>query len=146
MFHSCTFFYLLALLDRSFAFKVEVALQVQEAAESCGATCVEIWSKKNNATHVVCESRALPKYIALNLHLVSPMWVMSVQGGSPLRCVQYSADLARNIADLVLSGKSKSRHSHVRPRFICPHSFLTPFCYSKCKSSQCVTAHLPKWL
>ncbi|CAM6047430.1 unnamed protein product [Sphagnum compactum] len=90
----------------------EVQDKVQEAAESCGATCVEIWSKKNNATHVVCESTALPKYIGLNLHLVSPMWVMSVQGGCPLRCVQYSADLARNIADLVLSGKSKSRHSH----------------------------------
>jgi hypothetical protein len=49
----------------------EVQDKVQEAAESCGATCVEIWSKKNNATHVVCESRALPKYIGLNLHLVS---------------------------------------------------------------------------
>jgi hypothetical protein len=120
----------------------EVQDKVQEAAESCGATCVEIWSKKNNATHVVCESRALPKYIGLNLHLVSPMWVMSVQGGCPLRCVQYSADLARNIADFVLSGKSKSHHSHVRPRVICPHSFWTPFC----KSSQCVTAHLAKWL
>ncbi|CAK9225109.1 unnamed protein product [Sphagnum jensenii] len=49
----------------------EVQDKVQESAESCGATHVEIWSKKNNATHVVCESRALPKYIGLNLHLVS---------------------------------------------------------------------------
>jgi hypothetical protein len=72
VFHSCTFFfYFLAVLDRSCAFKLEVALQAQESAESCGATHVEIWSKKNNATHVVCESRALPKYIGLNLHLVS---------------------------------------------------------------------------
>ncbi|CAK9875447.1 unnamed protein product [Sphagnum jensenii] len=49
----------------------EVQDKAQESAESCGATRVEIWSKKNNATHVLCESRALPKYIGLNLHLVS---------------------------------------------------------------------------
>lgn len=42
--------------------------QAQEAAESWGATCVENWSK---ATHVVCESETIPKYIGLNLHLVS---------------------------------------------------------------------------
>lgn len=30
-----------------------------------------------------------------------PMWVLSARDGFPLRCVQYSADLARNVADLL---------------------------------------------
>ena len=29
------------------------------------------------------------------------MWVLSARDGFPLRCVQYSADLARNVADLL---------------------------------------------
>jgi hypothetical protein len=36
---------------------------------------------------------------------LQPMWVLSARDGFPLRCVQYSADLARNVADLLLSGK-----------------------------------------
>jgi hypothetical protein len=42
---------------------------VQEAVESWGATCVEIFSKNNNTTHVVCGPNSLSKYIGLNLHL-----------------------------------------------------------------------------
>ena len=46
-------------------------LQVQEAAESWGATCVDIFSNNSSVTHVVCESNTLFKYIGHNLHLVS---------------------------------------------------------------------------
>uniref|UniRef100_A0A7I4E3R4 BRCT domain-containing protein n=1 Tax=Physcomitrium patens TaxID=3218 RepID=A0A7I4E3R4_PHYPA len=79
----------------------DLQAKVQEAVESWGATCVELWSKNNNTTHVVCDPNSLSKYIGLNLHLVSPMWVLSARDGFPLRCVQYSADLARNVADLL---------------------------------------------
>jgi hypothetical protein len=79
----------------------DLQAKVQEAVESWGATCVEIFSKNNNTTHVVCGPNSLSKYIGLNLHLVSPMWVLSARDGFPLRCVQYSADLARNVADLL---------------------------------------------
>ncbi|KAG0617378.1 hypothetical protein M758_5G185500 [Ceratodon purpureus] len=79
----------------------DLQAKVEEAVELWGATCVEIWSKNNNATHVVCGPNSLSKYIGLNLHLVSPMWVLSARDGFPLRCVQYSADLARNVADLL---------------------------------------------
>ncbi|KAG0597489.1 hypothetical protein M758_UG343500 [Ceratodon purpureus] len=82
----------------------DLQAKVQDAVESWGATCVEIWSKNSNTTHVVCDPNSLSKYIGLNLHLVSPMWVLSARDGFPLRCVQYSADLARNVADLLLSG------------------------------------------
>ncbi|KAG0592242.1 hypothetical protein KC19_1G236400 [Ceratodon purpureus] len=85
----------------------DLQLKSQESAESWGATCVEIWSK---ATHVVCESETISKYIGLNLHLVSPMWVMSARDGFPLRCVQYSADLARDVADLLLEWKKKGQN------------------------------------
>lgn len=39
---------------------------------------------------------------------LQPMWVLSARDGFPLRCVQYSADLARNVADLLLSGKESA--------------------------------------
>ncbi|XP_073389217.1 uncharacterized protein [Physcomitrium patens] len=83
---------------------LDLQLKAQDAAESWGATCVENCSK---ATHVVCECETISKYIGLNLHLVSPMWVMSARDGFPLRCVQYSADLARDVADLLLEWRKE---------------------------------------
>ena len=44
--------------------------------------------------------------------MVQPMWVMSARDGFPLRCVQYSADLARDVADLLLEWK-KGRSNKV---------------------------------
>lgn len=43
---------------------------------------------------------------------LQPMWVLSARDGFPLRCVQYSADLARNVADLLLSGKESAGTLH----------------------------------
>lgn len=43
-------------------------MQAQDSAESWGATCVRNLSK---ATHIVCESDSISKYIGLNRHLVS---------------------------------------------------------------------------
>ncbi|KAG0619753.1 hypothetical protein M758_4G162500 [Ceratodon purpureus] len=85
----------------------DLKLKAKESAESWGATCVINWSK---ATHVVCESESISKYIGLNLHLVSPMWVMSARDGLPLRCVQYSADLARDVGDLLLDWKTQEHN------------------------------------
>lgn len=44
--------------------------------------------------------------------MLQPMWVMSARDGFPLRCVQYSADLARDVADLLLEWK-KGKHQKV---------------------------------
>jgi len=41
-------------------------------------------------------------------HPLQPMWVLSARDGFPLRCVQYSADLARNVADLLFGKDSGS--------------------------------------
>lgn len=49
------------------------------------------------------------------------MWVLSARDGFPLRCVQYSADLARNVADLLLSGNDSSqvpKVSHIASPFL----------------------------
>ena len=42
--------------------------------------------------------------------VVQPRWVVAARDGCPLRCVQYSADLARDVGVLLQEWKAIEQH------------------------------------
>ncbi|XP_020571366.1 uncharacterized protein LOC110018406 isoform X2 [Phalaenopsis equestris] len=81
---------------------VELKKKVVDAASREGAKFLDHWFIGSPASHIVCESPSIQKYIGYANSLVTPLWVFkTVKEKCLQRLVHLSSDLVRQVATIL---------------------------------------------